>query len=100
MTTDPRASSPVHVARNMRHDDPVPIRDLDSVMAAGRLALLSGGHDVEDDPTVTRRWGPSLVLRPGGAIADRLAELTAQVVDIIGEHHWSSGGLGRAHVTV
>jgi hypothetical protein len=75
-------------------------RGLDAVLAEGRTAVLSGTHGLERAPSETGRWGPSLVLLPHGTVAEGLAALTARVVEIIGDGHWTSGGLGRAHVTV
>jgi hypothetical protein len=68
--------------------------------AAGRAAVLSGEHGTESMPAVSGRWGPSAVLLPSGALATSLGQVTAEVVAILGDGHWPSGGPGRAHITV
>lgn len=73
---------------------------LERTLAAGRSAVLSGGHGTEGEPAVSGRWGPSAVLLPSGALATSLGEVTDEVVEILGDGHWPSGGPGRAHVTV
>lgn len=72
----------------------------ESIFAAGLAAVRSGSHGIESDPRTTGRWGPSIVLRPDGVIADRLSELTSTAGGILDGEHWRSGALGRAHLTV
>ena len=55
---------------------------------------------LEGAPAETGRWGPSVVFLPNGPVAAALGRLTLEVVEILGEGHWPSGGLGRAHITV
>jgi hypothetical protein len=72
----------------------------DATHAAGRAAVLDGTHDVEAPPSVTGRWGPSVVAFPSGELAATLDALTSEAVTIAGPRHWRSGADGRAHVTV
>jgi hypothetical protein len=55
---------------------------------------------VEVDPAISGRWGPSLVVRPRGAVADALARLTDEALTIAGDGHWATGSEGGAHVTI
>jgi hypothetical protein len=73
---------------------------MESVLAAGRSAVLRGDHSIEGAPVETGRWGPSVVLLPSGALASALDSLTGELQEVLGEGHWPSGGRGRAHITV
>lgn len=70
------------------------------VAAAGRNAILDGTHGIEGPPERTGRWGPSMVFRPRGELSDALAALANEAAAIAGSHHWRSGDIGRAHLTV
>jgi hypothetical protein len=74
--------------------------ELTRLLAAGRAAVLSGEHATEGEPAKSGRWGPSAVLLPSGALAASLAQLADEAIQILGNGHWPSGGLGRAHITV
>lgn len=88
-------------ARAINGED-VPVRSgrFGELFAAGEQAVWDGTHAVEGDPGSTGRWGASVVLLPGGKLADRLDELAWAAGTAAGGGHWHSGGLGRAHVTV
>jgi hypothetical protein len=67
----------------------------------GRHAVLAHEEIWEVPPHPSSpRWGVSLVLRPGGAAARRLARLAAQASAVAGPGHWQTGGLGSAHLTI
>jgi hypothetical protein len=72
----------------------------DAIHVVGRAAVVDGTHDLEVAPSVSGRWGPSVVALPTGDLAGSLDRLTAEVIDIAGPRHWASGSAGRAHVTV
>lgn len=84
----------------MRQDGGMAPGALERMLTAGRAAVLSGGHGTEGVPAESGRWGPSAVLLPSGALATSLGHVTDEVVEILGDGHWPSGGPGRAHVTV
>lgn len=75
-------------------------RPFERIFAAGTEAARSGSLRIEGDPHTTGRWGPSIILRPRGAMRQRLGELTRTAVGITGDDHWQSGADGRAHLTV
>jgi hypothetical protein len=70
------------------------------VMADGRAAVLAGTHAVEVSPRESGRWGISMVFLPSGELAAALDALTAEAVEAIGDGHWRSGAMGRAHATI
>ena len=70
------------------------------IHAAGRRAVLDGTHATEVPPTRSGRWGPSVVLRPSGGLAQVMDALTGELVALAGTGHWRSGITGRAHLTV
>lgn len=78
----------------------MPSGGFERMLAAGRSAVLSGGHETEGEPALSGRWGPSAALLPSGALAASLGRVTDEVVRILGPGHWPSGGPGRAHITV
>jgi hypothetical protein len=73
---------------------------IEQLLARGRAAVSSARHDVERDPAESGRWGASALFLPSGALATSLANLTDEVMAILGDGHWASGGAGRVHVTV
>ena len=72
----------------------------DALHTAGREAVLTGTHRAEGAPELTGRWGTSVVLLAAGDLAAACAELTAEVASLLGDNHWQSGAVGRAHATV
>lgn len=72
----------------------------DRIVRNGRAAVLSGRHDTEVPPSQSGRWGLSVVLLPSSDLARSLDDLTNEATETIGDGHWRSGGMGRAHVTV
>jgi hypothetical protein len=72
----------------------------EAVVSDGLAAVRAGSHGIEDNPRVTGRWGPSIVLLPRGEVAHRLAGLASTAGEILEDSHWLSGGVGRAHLTV
>jgi hypothetical protein len=73
----------------------------DQLFERGRQAVLSG-QVLTDKPPMPGdgRWGLSIVLRPGEALATQLQEVTEQALLLTGEHHWATGSAGAAHLTV
>jgi len=78
----------------------MPLSAVARVLAAGRAAVMSGGHGIEGEPAESGRWGPSAVLLPTGDLSTSLGRLTDEVAELLGDGHWPSGGPGRAHITV
>ncbi|MEV6926721.1 hypothetical protein AB0M46_19760 [Dactylosporangium sp. NPDC051485] len=66
----------------------------------GQDAVLRGSHFVDVPPVPGGRWGMSAVLVPDGPVADRLAEVTAELVAVSGSGHWPTGVRDAVHLTV
>lgn len=69
-------------------------------MDAGCEAVRAGRHGIEISPAEGGRWGPSVVFRPSGDLAQRLEQLTRAAAGVAGGDHWLSGLCGYAHITV
>jgi hypothetical protein len=72
----------------------------DRLFERGRAAVLSGTHHRDTPPVDGGRWGLSVVLVPEGDPARRLAEVTAEAMDMVGPGHWPTGTAGAVHITV
>ncbi|MEV4159827.1 2'-5' RNA ligase family protein [Nonomuraea dietziae] len=60
--------------------------------ARGRSALLDGQATYDRPPVEgARRWGAAAVLRPSGAVLDRLAKLAGELRPVVGPGHWVHG---------
>ncbi len=74
---------------------------VDTLHDRGRAALLEGRPTLDVPPTAgARRWGVSVVVRPGAVLADRLAAETAELVALAGADQWATGFTGSAHLTL
>ncbi len=74
---------------------------VDTLHDRGRAALLEGRPTLDLPPTAgSRRWGLSVVVRPGAGLADRLAAETADLVALAGADQWATGSTGSAHLTI
>ena len=74
---------------------------LDALHEKGRTALL-GGHPVLDSPPGpgSRRWGLSVLVRPGADLAARLGAVTADLVALAGPGQWATGAADTSHLTL
>ncbi|GAA0580432.1 hypothetical protein HPO96_20095 [Kribbella sandramycini] len=61
---------------------------------------MAGTHARDEPPVAGGRWPLSVVFRPTGQVADLLDALTIQASLLAGRHHWQTGQLGSAHLTV
>jgi hypothetical protein len=67
----------------------------------GRSALLAGSPALDTPPVEGgRRWGLSVVVRAEGELADRLAGVTDELIEVAGPGQWATGGRGSAHLTL
>lgn len=65
------------------------------------IAAIRDGRIIEElPPQEGGRWGLSVVFRLTGWVAEQLGVLTAEAIEVLGEHHWRSGSGGSAHITI
>jgi hypothetical protein len=72
----------------------------DRLFERGSRSVRSGTHYLDTPPADGGRWGLSVVFRPDRAVADRLAAVTAQAMELAGPEHWPTGAPQAVHVTV
>ncbi|MFC7622510.1 2'-5' RNA ligase family protein [Microlunatus sp. GCM10028923] len=62
--------------------------------------IMEQRHQRETPPVEGGRWPVSAVIMIDGELGDRLASLTAELVDLAGPGHFHTGAAGSAHLTV
>ncbi|GAB3400817.1 2'-5' RNA ligase family protein [Flindersiella endophytica] len=79
--------------------DPTEAARYEAFRANGRATLLAGDNTYDRPLGETGRWGVSAVFRPSRDVLDQLAELNAELHDVIGDGHWIHGP-GCLHSTL
>lgn len=62
--------------------------------------IMEQRHQRETPPVEGGRWPVSAVIMMVGELGDRLAALTAELVELAGPGHFHTGSAGSAHLTV
>ncbi|HEX6936838.1 MAG TPA: hypothetical protein VF227_09985 [Actinomycetes bacterium] len=74
---------------------------VESLHERGRTALLDGRERLDVPPDDgSRRWGLSVLVRPQQELADRLDQVTGELVALAGPGQWATGAFGTAHLTL
>jgi hypothetical protein len=72
----------------------------DRLFSQGRDAVTTGAHFADVPPVEGGRWGMSAALVPDGPVADRLAQVAAELSLLAGAGHWPTGTRDAIHLTV
>src|SRR5262245_48025382 len=72
----------------------------DRLFEQSRGAVRSGAHYRDTPPVDGGRWGLSVVFLPDAGFVERLAAVTADVMDLVGGEHWPTGAPEAVHFTV
>lgn len=79
--------------------DPTEATRYEAFRDRGRAALLAKESTYDRPLGETGRWGVSAVFRPSTDVLDKLAGLTAELHDVLGDGHWIHGP-GCLHSTL
>ena len=74
---------------------------VDALHEKGREALLRDQAALDSPPAAgSRRWGLSVLVRPGAELAERLDRVTADLAALAGPGQWATGAADTSHLTL